>query len=294
MIDRMTPATGVLVGVDDRRATLRAVAWAAREAARRHVPLDLVQVLPGEGEPVLRPAAGRARALLDRARRVAMNIAEPPPSVRMSVSGGRPGPALVHLAVAAQLLVVGSRPVDGPFDLTVGHNLAQAVGHAPCPTVVVPPGWTADRDAGSVLVGLDRTTTSVGAAAFAADVARRWGRRAQVVTVRGRAGGSVGDDQVRRHLTATVAGLAERFPGLAVEETVGQGEPGPTLVRLAGQHAALIALGTHGYGSVTGPLLASTSQTVIRWARCPVAVLSPEAARVWARDQAPSLVHESV
>lgn len=46
MIERSEPVTAIVVGVGGNPATLRAVTWAAREAARRHLSLDLVQVLP--------------------------------------------------------------------------------------------------------------------------------------------------------------------------------------------------------------------------------------------------------
>lgn len=66
MIDQPTPTAGVLVGVDDHPATLRAVRWVAREVAHRHLPLDLIQVLPSQhtrdelDSPRAAPAEGSA------------------------------------------------------------------------------------------------------------------------------------------------------------------------------------------------------------------------------------------
>ena len=141
MIDRNEPATGLIVGVDGNPATLRAVDWAAREADRRHLALDLVQVLPpSERGPVLREPTGRAHALLEQGRRIAADVA-PDVAVRASVLDGVVGPALVGVAERAALLVMGSRHAEGDLDLTVGRTVAQTVGHAPCPVVVVPQRW---------------------------------------------------------------------------------------------------------------------------------------------------------
>jgi nucleotide-binding universal stress UspA family protein len=59
--------------------------------------------------------------------------------------------------------------------------------------------------------------------------------------------------------------------GVAVAD---EGTVADTLIRLAGKHDALaIVVGTHGRGGLVRRLLGSTSQDVLRRARCPVVLV---------------------
>ena len=198
MIDHSTPPAGVLVGVDGSPATAGAVRWAAREAARRHLPLDLVQVLPPSERPhhELRSPSGRAHALLEQARQVA-GTGAPEVPVRLSVVDGVAGPALVAAAAHARLLVVGARPGSGLADMGVGRTVAHAMGHAPCPVIVVPPDWEPAEEEASrgVLVGVDGSVEALGAIAFGADVAHRSRSTLVTVSVTPRLGGP--DEETR-------------------------------------------------------------------------------------------------
>ena len=214
MIDHSTPPAGVLVGVDGSPATAGAVRWAAREAARRHLPLDLVQVLPPSERPhdELRSPSGRAHALLERP------VRSPAPwrrrcTVRLSVVDGVAGPALVATASRARLLVIGARPGSGLADTGVGRTVAHVMGHAPCPVIVVPPGWEPAEDEASrgVLVGVDGSLEARGAIAFGADVADRSRSTLVTASVTPRLGGP--DEETRRRdLAEAAAGIATTHP----------------------------------------------------------------------------------
>jgi nucleotide-binding universal stress UspA family protein len=274
-IDRTEPATGVLVGVDGDPATTGAVEWAAREADRRHVSLDLVQVLPGSVTvPALQEPAGRAHVLLDQARRVTESVAPGVP-VRISVVEGGVGAALVQAAERAALLVIGSRGPAIDVDPTVGRTVAHVLGHALCPVIVVPRARR-DDDGGAVFVGVDGSPDAVAAVDFAADVADR--RQAPLVAlgVAPRLGAPDHVDLWRRSVAEAVSGIAEDYPDVPVREEIRRGRPGEEIVRGA-SGAQLIVLGSRGRGAVTGALLGSTSQSVVSLAPCPVAVLPPRA-----------------
>ena len=218
MIDHSTPPAGVLVGVDGSPATAGAVRWAAREAARRHLPLDLVQVLPPSERPhdELRSPSGRAHALLEQARQVAGAVAPEVP-VRLSVVDGVAGPALVATASRARLLVIGARPGSGLADMGVGRTVAHVMGHAPCPVIVVPPDWEPAEDEASrgVLVGVDGSLEAVGAIAFGADVADRSRSTLVTASVTPRLGGP-DEETRRRYLAEAAAGIATTHPDLVV------------------------------------------------------------------------------
>lgn len=287
MIDHSQPPTGVVVGVDGSPATHGAVAWAAREAARRHLPLDLVQVLPPSERPhdETRSPSGRAHALLEQARHAAHAVAPDLP-VRLSVVDGVVGPALVATAVQARLLVLGARPSGGVTDAGVGRTVAHAMGHAACPVVVVPARWEPGADEGTpgVIVGLDGSGEAAGAVAFGADVAERTGAPLTVMTVAPRSGGET-DEDVRRHLAEGVAGTVGAHPDVPLREVVRRGQAAEQLLAEARDGAALLVVGSRGRGAVSGVLLGSTSQRVVHAAPCPVAVLSPQAAVAWAPSE---------
>jgi len=275
MIDRTEPVTGVLVGVDGDPATSGAVTWAAREADRRGLTLDLVQVLPStDHEATLRAPTGRAHALLDEARRHAERVAPDLP-IRLSEVDGAVGAALVRSAEHAALLVVGTRGAVIDINTTVGRTVAHVLGHAACPVVVVPPA--ARHDGAEVLVGVDGSPDAVAAVAFAAEVADQRGVPLVALGVAPRFGAADNEDTWRRVLAESVAGLAETYPDLRVGEELCRGNAAQEIVRRAGG-AQLIVLGSRGRGAVTGALLGSTSQAVVSRAPCPVAVLSPRAA----------------
>jgi nucleotide-binding universal stress UspA family protein len=286
MIDRTEPATGVVAGVGGNPATLRAVRWAAREADRRHLPLDLVQVLPHtDHDHVLQEPTGRARALLEQGRRVAA-AAAPDVPVRVSVVTGVAGSALVAVTEHAELLVLGSRSAQGDLDLTVGRVVAHTIGHASCPVVLVPQMWDADAaHSGDVLVRVDGNDETVGAVAFAATVADRWGVGLTPIAVASRRRSDDDEQALRRTIAEAVAGVAERHPDLARHDTVAWGTPAEEILREARQGARLIVLCSRGHRALTASLLGSTTQSVVRMATCPVAVLPPQVARTWAERE---------
>lgn len=283
MIDRAEPATGIVAGVGGNPATLRAVRWAAREAGRRHLSLDLVQVLPpSHDDHVLRAPQGRARALLEQGRHVAAASAPDVP-VRLSVVTGVAGPALVHVAARAELLVLGSRTAAGDLDLTVGRIVGHAIGHATCPVVLVPQIWNPDAaHSGNVLVHVEGTSESVGAVAFAVDVAERWQAPLEAVAVGARRG-SEADEQVhRQRLADALAGTTDRHPHLALHEAVLWGNEAEAILQRSRQQARLIVLCSRGHGALTASFLGATTQAVVRMASCPTAVLPPGVAKAWA------------
>jgi nucleotide-binding universal stress UspA family protein len=282
MIDHTLPATGLVVGVDGNPDTVRAVTWAAREAARRHLPLDLVQVLPpSERDLVPRAPTGRALRLLDHARRTAATVA-PSVDVRLSTVDGVVGPALAHLARPAELLVIGARAVTGALDVTVGRTATHLMREAPCPVVIIGEHDAAEVEVGgNVVVGVDGSREALGAIAFAADIADRWRGRLIAVACVAPMGADGDDSSQQRFLAEAVAGISSRHPDVELQESVVRGIPSQELLRVA-RGARLLVLGARGRGTVAGALLGSTSQAAVRTAACPVAILPPQSAPRWA------------
>ena len=137
---------GIVVGVDGSDSALRAVRWAADEAARRRAPLRLVTAFGWTDDlTVGHPGLGtRYRdILLDQSRRslaTARSTArERQPELRdpHELRIGYPIGTLADEARRAELLVVGDRGLNRVEGLLVGSVGVAMAAHAACPVVVV-------------------------------------------------------------------------------------------------------------------------------------------------------------
>lgn len=256
------PSPPVVVGVDGGPPALHAVAWAAREADRRHLPVHLVAVLPDDGtDPA---AARRAHEDLIAARRAALATAAVITSTE--VATGNPAAVLARRSYAATLVVIGS---DGEAQQpgTVGSAL---VVDGACPIIVVPARWDLERHVGEVVVAVDpagdaalrRTTITA-----AAGVARTWRRPLLVAVV------------LPGPQTAPNVGAARRVfdtlpgdvgSGVTVHEVLSHGDPADELLALTGPSTGLLAVGASRRGPGDPD---SVGRAVLRRARCPVAVV---------------------
>jgi len=135
--------TRIVAGVDGSPGARRALAWAAGEAGRRGVPLDVVRAWH-MSYPPLGPAEGYL-VESDAAEEVARR------GVEQAVAGlagcevtaraveGRPGPALLAAAAAgAGLIVLGSRGQGRLTAALVGSVTRHVAHHTTVPLVVVP------------------------------------------------------------------------------------------------------------------------------------------------------------
>ncbi|WEO93901.1 universal stress protein [Streptomyces sp. FXJ1.172] len=155
----------LVVGVDGSEASLGAVDWAAAEAARHAVPLQLVHSAAGAGES---EATAVIRAASARARKRA-------PAVPLSseVSHGDAASALLGIGHNAFALVLGSRGCGDLDSMLLGSVGLAVAARADCPVVVVR-GTAEHRDArfGSVVVGVEDGEGSGTAVDFAFREAR--------------------------------------------------------------------------------------------------------------------------
>ena len=156
----------IVVGVDDSDASVAALAFAMREAVRRHSTLEAVTAwyfdnpfhLEG-GEELAEKFEERARQAQDRAITRACEQVERAPTVSQSVILGEPpAKVLLRAAEGAAFLVVGHtqrRPLV--LDRLLGSTSRDCLRHATGPVVVVP--WlhqhTDEMPAAEELVSVD-------------------------------------------------------------------------------------------------------------------------------------------
>jgi nucleotide-binding universal stress UspA family protein len=267
----IAPTRTIVAGIDGRLATLRAALWAAREADRRGVPLLLVAAAHAGG------ASRTARSALDQARRVVSSLVEVP--IGEVILGGPAGPALATVSHGAELVVLGARTPGGRTDETVGEPTAHLLVRAECPVVVVPAAWDPERrHEGEVVVAADPAdplAAARGPVALAADVAARWGVPLLTAVVLPREPGHREVARGRRLLDRILGEVeaGRRVP--VVDEVVRHGDPAGALLDLVGPPSGLLVLGARGAAAPAPSDVGPTCRQVVRWARCPVAVLPP-------------------
>jgi nucleotide-binding universal stress UspA family protein len=138
-------ANQVVAGADGSEESLRAVEWAAREAALRGAALRLLSVpeLPPRMSPdparretvsgiVLQTTEHALATARERAAAAAPGVA-----VDADVLWGPPAQALTEASEGAAMVVVGSRGAGGFSALILGSLSRYVALHAPCPVAVV-------------------------------------------------------------------------------------------------------------------------------------------------------------
>ena len=289
----------IVVGVDGSLASQRALQWAAAEAARRDVALDVLHawMVPYPLNPpdyFTDPApfeAGGAE-ILDRAMTSLAAGGHRPAEVRPVLVHEYPSRALVQAAEGAVLLVVSSRGRGGFSGLLLGSVSQNCVHHAPCPVAVIPAGWS-DGGHGRVVVGVDGSDPSYGALHWAVEAATLRSAELDVINaydylqVVMPTGLMSGVD--RELLEKASRSLLEQMAGPAI---YGIG-PRPRAVELIPVHtgaaralleaamgADLLVVGSRGRGGVRGLLLGSVSEQCVHHSPCPVVVVRPPRGQV--------------
>jgi nucleotide-binding universal stress UspA family protein len=288
----------VVVGVDGSEQAMTAARWALDVTTRRHSPLEVIHSwsvpLPPVGlgpTPVglndenIRAAAQR---VLDDAV-AALRAVAPDASITGRLYPGTPTSALLEAAERSSIVVVGSSGLDRVTEFILGSVTQQVVAHASCPVAVVPSHEAPESgiEAGRVVVGIDGSELSLDATRIAFEEAslRRAGLTLlHVWNVAGYDSAGVvvpetfnleeaHSDELRA-MAETVAGLADKYPDVQVEQRLRQGRPAKALAD-ASRGAAMVVVGSRGHGGFASLVLGSTSRALLHHAHCPVLVVKP-------------------
>lgn len=182
----------VVVGLDGSAESRAAAEWAAREAKRRFLPLELVHVWEAVPAPMalapllgVPPADGRGSILREAAEEV--RLRHPGLDVIVDQVPGRPAEVLTKAAKDAALMVLGSRGLGGIGGFLVGSVGQAVVAQAEQPVVLVragerlADGHATDPSAvpfagtpfGPVVLGLDTDSPDDAVITFAFEAAAR-------------------------------------------------------------------------------------------------------------------------
>ncbi|MEU6912801.1 universal stress protein [Streptomyces olindensis] len=289
----------MVVGVDGSESSLRAVDWAADEAALRGVPLHVVYAsLWQRYERAVFPASqGTSERILTdvlvvaAARRARQRV--PGTKVTTEVVPAGPVPVLRRAARKASALVLGSRGRGSAAELLLGSVSLAVAGRADGPVIVVR-GPHDDRAGsrargGHIVVGVPDLTADSEAVRFAfreagrrgvpVEAVRAWHAPAHEATDHLLLTGEPAQAHRQRAVEALEAGLrapAEEFPGVELRRRIVEG-PARTALLDASADAALLVVGARHPQGRFGLHIGRVTHAVLHHASCPVAVV-PERA----------------
>ncbi|GAA4692663.1 hypothetical protein GCM10023215_32270 [Pseudonocardia yuanmonensis] len=259
---------GVTVAVDGTDAGLRAVCWAADEAAARDAALTVLHAAPY--------AAGSTGSLHAHAFRILARAAAaarrhaPQVPARTVLLDEEPLAALVatsrETARLGGLLVVGLAGSGRPTDAMVGSLALDLASRACGPIVVVPRPGTAD---GPVVAAVGDPAADVVVVAQAHRAAARRGVPLEVLHAARKPAEAA---EARDALERVLRPLAAARPAVSATVRVVPERPYEAVVQ-SSDRASLLVVGT---GRGRRHLLGSTTRTAIRLAGCPVLVAVPE------------------
>ena len=276
----------IVAGVDGSGRSLRAVMWAAHDAALRGRPLRLIHTLPRwEGDfPVFPP--GRFEEAERHGRVVVADAvslvgeAYPDLEVTTHLPMGTPTQVLRAEAENAHSVVLGAKGED-VGNMLMGSTALQLVGHAPCPVVVVGHASAGHR---RVVAGTDGSPESTRALQYAFEEASLRNARLRVVNALGLPQGwpkhllrpLPEDNQEvavrRQQVDDQIAELRERHPDVTVEVHVHRLDPVPVLTD-ATHKADLLVVASRGKGGFHGLAVGSVTHKLLHFVGCPMAVV---------------------
>ena len=282
--------SGVVVGADGSEHGIAAVRWAAATAVAYGLPLTVLYARPDAlGEPALVcEPTGVLGAAVAFARAAAPDV-----QIRALQMPDAPVPSLLAVGENADVLVLGSRGIEGFRGLLLGSTTMHVAPYAQCPVVVVHSGLEGGLpfentegltgNPGQVVLGYDGSPASNRAAAFAFRHAEAIGCGVVAVSVEATRGepethefnpedATPGSDSSAFHSPVIVT--ATSFPDVPVSYVTGTGRPAEVLLAEAAG-AELLVVGSRGSGGFSGLIMGSVTQKVLAHASCPVAVLHP-------------------
>ncbi|WP_392749291.1 universal stress protein [Streptomyces sp. LN590] len=283
----------VVVGVDGSEGSLRALDWAATEAARLGLPLRVIHASLWEHYEGLRPTFDTERSAeqilaehlvasaQERAQRLHSEV-----SMVADVQPEDPVTALVQESHEATLVVLGSRGRGRIAGMLLGSVSLALAGRSHCPVVVIPmtPPSTQPKP-GRIVVGIGDAAGPSAAARFALEQAAS--RHGELIAVRAwrcpaheamdhpllsGSPASAHRQQAEEHLEEVLAVLDRTGSDAVIERSVVQGPAHQALIEAA-TGAELLVVGARRSSGRHGLNLGPVNHAVLHYSPCPVAVV---------------------
>lgn len=285
----------ITAGVDGTDESHAALAWAAREAVRRGLPLRVVHAWRFQPHEAIdaADADGQAGWVRKAVAEAAQTVTERHPEldVTTDVLEGGPVDTLAAAAADAEMLVLGSRGHGRVVGFLLGSVGQQVIAGATGPVVLVRAGDEPAAEAAGreVVVGQQGDPDdSAAVLRFAFETAAARGATVRAVRawtlppvfsyspaslkLLDDAGGL--EPYEKKALAAAVQPWRDRFPDVPVVEHVEMGSAGQVLLEMAGL-AQLMVVGRRVRRTAVGARIGSVAHGVLHHAGCPVAVVPP-------------------
>jgi nucleotide-binding universal stress UspA family protein len=289
----------IIAGTDGSADSLRAVEWAAREAALHRAPLQIVCAAapsprmsvhhpPGRPDDAAEMGYESYAGALTAASQRASEL-EPELAIETRLLFGPPARTLAETTADASMLVVSSRGAGLFSALVLGSASRYAATHGRCPVVVErqEPAY----DQGEIVVGVGELDLSDAPLGFAFEEADLRGARLVVMHAwscfvpAAEPGSHLADPEravnhsghqfyrgMAARLEDMLAGWREKYPAVETGTEIVRAHPGHLLAQ-ASAHADLVVLGrqpSHTGGSGADSVI----HAVLHHARGPVAVVA--------------------
>lgn len=283
----------VIVGLDGSLESQAAAEWAAREALRRGLPLQLVQAWP-DGQvldlPLTEDPSVREHWEQRVLREAKENLTARHPELTVSTEQVREWvvAALVARSEHAEMLVLGSRGQGAVAGYLLGSVGLQILGRAKSPVIMVRRDAPANSEGtGEVVVGVQDVEESAGPLldfAFAMAAERKTGLRAvrawslppvfayspASIELLDEAGGM--EPYQQQLLAEALQPWREKYPDVPVTEQVEIGSASEVLLSAA-SGAELLVVGRRAHRSAFTTRLGHVAHAALHHAVCPVAVV---------------------
>jgi len=268
----------VIAGADGSRESLRAVEWAAREAALRGTSLRILAVPALPPRMTAAPATpGTVADVIERSMSQALAAAaqqaaaqQPGLAIETHLVAGAPAEVLAGAAQDASMVVLGSRGAGGFSALILGSVGRYVATHAPVPVVLAREEATSEQR--EIVVGVRDPAQSEAALGFGFEEAAL--RHARLLAVHAWSSPVPGHTEApaeeTSRLESAVAAWREKFPEVEARWEVVHAHPGRVLAGSSAR-ADLVVLGRHAPGGSYGPGVGSVTHAVLSHAHGPVA-----------------------
>lgn len=268
----------MVVGIDGSDGSAYALAWAAGQT-ERFGPVRPVAAWQypwwTAGGPAAIDYVPSYERLADVVRREAEDAVSGIPAASLAplvVEEGAPGPLLVDHGADAKLIVVGTRGRGAVADALLGSVSCHVVANATVPVAVVPAGAPVEDAHHRVVVGIDGSTNSIDALAWALittdpaiviEVVHAWTYIVAAFPV----APTVPIDDLEADAAATLDRTIAAARNAAetdreVTRTMVAGDPRSAL-RAASEHADLLVVGARGHRGFLHALLGSVTTSLV-------------------------------
>ncbi|QDP95135.1 universal stress protein [Microlunatus elymi] len=285
----------LVVGVDGSTGSARALEYAAAEAARGGLVLEIVNALdlPTDVDfygvrlaaPDIEAMQSYAENLLNSARAKVSEL-HPEVTCETRYEIGNTSNVLIDASHGATAMVLGTRGMGAAGRTFLGSVSTRLASDAKCPLFVI----NEDHDlptSGPVVVGVDDSEFSIAALRFAMEEAERRGVELRVVTAYRTPALAIPvdsdvinnlhsseQDGAEKLIAKVVAAARQADPiNVRIEEVAVEAAPAEAILSQSAD-AQLIVVGSHGKGWAKRLFVGSVSRHVLHSAERPVAVVN--------------------